>query len=173
MPKTKGHPSLTVLALGHPCIRSWDHYDVRMSVMSSRITNLTIVYSSVYSGADQRKHQSSSSLAFVREIHRWPVNSAHRGPVTRKMFPFDDVIMSTDRPRHHGGCRAADARSSVTTMPTLQLWNNCTTVVNNVGEVSASWQTVSFFIAGGLVFFQWWCPLWVKRTTQAMPLWWL
>ena len=44
-------------------------------------------------GADQRKHQSSMSLAFVRGIHRWPVNSPHKGPVTRKMFPFDDIIM--------------------------------------------------------------------------------
>ena len=44
-------------------------------------------------GADQRKHQSSASLAFVRGIHRRPVNSPHKGPVTRKMFPFDDVIM--------------------------------------------------------------------------------
>ena len=51
-------------------------------------------YSSVYSGADQRKHQSSASLAFVRGIHRWPVNSPHKGLVTRKMFPFDDIIMS-------------------------------------------------------------------------------
>ena len=32
-------------------------------------------------------------MAFVRGIHRWPVNSPHKGPVTRKMFPFDDVIM--------------------------------------------------------------------------------
>ena len=44
-------------------------------------------------GADQKKHQSSASLAFVRGIHRWPVNSPHKGPVTRKMFPFGDVIM--------------------------------------------------------------------------------
>ena len=55
--------------------------------------SLMIVYSSVYSGADQRKHQSSASLAFVRGINRWPVNSPHKGPVMRKMFPFDDVIM--------------------------------------------------------------------------------
>ena len=47
-------------------------------------------------GADQRKHQSSASLALVRGIHRWPVNSPHKGPVTRKMFPFDDVIMIFD-----------------------------------------------------------------------------
>ena len=45
--------------------------------------------------ADQRKHQSSASLAFVRGIHRWPVNSRHKWPVTRKMFPFDDVIIFT------------------------------------------------------------------------------
>ena len=71
-----------------------NHYgDVIMSVMTSQITSLTIVYSTVYSGADQRKHQSSASLAFVRGIHRWPVNSPHKWPVTRKMFPFDDVIM--------------------------------------------------------------------------------
>ena len=71
------------------------HYnEVIVSVMPSQITILTIVYSTVYSGADQRKHQSSASLAFVRGIHRWPVNTRHKWPVTRKMFPFDDVIMS-------------------------------------------------------------------------------
>ena len=70
------------------------HYnDVIMSAMASQITSLTIVYSIVYSGADQRKHQSSASLAVVRGIHRWPVNSPHKGPLTRKMFPFDvDLI---------------------------------------------------------------------------------
>ena len=47
----------------------------------------------VYSGADQRKHQSSASLAFVRGIHRSPVNSPHKRPVRRNMFPFDDVII--------------------------------------------------------------------------------
>ena len=51
------------------------------------------LFTTVYSDADQRKHQSSASLAFVRGIHRWPVNSPHKWPVTRKMFPFDDVIM--------------------------------------------------------------------------------
>ena len=64
-----------------------------MGPIASQITSLTIVYSTVYSDADQRKHQSSASLAFVRGIHRGPVNSPHKGPVTRKMFPFDDVIM--------------------------------------------------------------------------------
>ena len=64
-----------------------------MSTMTSQITSLTIIYSIVYSDADQRKHQSPASLAFVQGIHRWPVNSPHKGPVTRNMFPFDDVIM--------------------------------------------------------------------------------
>ena len=72
----------------------WYHYtDVTMSPMASQITCLGIVYSTVYSGADQRKHQSSASLAFVRRIHRGPVNSPHKRPDMRKMFPFDDVIM--------------------------------------------------------------------------------
>ena len=44
---------------------------------------------------DQRKHQRPASLAFVRRIHRWPVNSPHKRPVMRKMFSFDDVIMRT------------------------------------------------------------------------------
>ena len=70
------------------------HYnDVIMSLTASQITSLMIVYSTVYSDTDQRKHQSSVSLAFVRWIHRGPVKSPHKGPVTRKMFPFDDVIM--------------------------------------------------------------------------------
>ena len=64
-----------------------------MSAMASQVTGVSIVYSVVYSGADQRKHQTAGSLAFVRGIHRWPVNSPHKGPVTRKKVPFGDVIM--------------------------------------------------------------------------------
>ena len=63
------------------------HYnDVIMSVMASQITSLTTVYSTVYS-----THRSVSR-AFVSP--RSPVNSPHKSPVTRKMFPFDDVIMA-------------------------------------------------------------------------------
>ena len=70
------------------------HYnDVIIGAMTSQITSLTIVYSTVYSDADQIKHQSSASLAFVWGIHRGPVNSRHKWPITREMFPFDDVIM--------------------------------------------------------------------------------
>ena len=67
--------------------------DVIMGAIAFQITSLTTVYSTVYSDADQRKHQSSASLASVWGIHRGPVNSPHKCPVTRKMFPFDDVIM--------------------------------------------------------------------------------
>ena len=76
-------------------ITSTDHHytDVIMGAIASQITTLTIVYSTVYSDADQRKHQSSASLAFARGIHRSPVNFPHKRPVTRKMFPFDDDIM--------------------------------------------------------------------------------
>ena len=73
--------------------RSELHYsDVIKSRMASQITSLTIVYSAVYSGTDQIKHQSSASPAFVRGINRWPLNSPHKAPVT-PMFPSDDVIM--------------------------------------------------------------------------------
>ena len=65
-----------------------------MGTIASQITSLTFVYSALYSGADQSKHQRSASLAFVWRIHRGPVNSPHKWPVTRKMSPFDDVIMS-------------------------------------------------------------------------------
>ena len=67
-----------------------------MNTKMSQITSLAIVYSNVNSGANKRKYQSYASLVFVGGIHRWPVNSPHKGPVTRKMFPFDDVIIILD-----------------------------------------------------------------------------
>ena len=73
----------------------YNYSDVIMGTMGSQITGVLIVYSTICSGADQRKHQSSASLAFVRGIHCTPVNSPHKGPVTRKMFLFDDIIMMT------------------------------------------------------------------------------
>ena len=60
------------------------HYsDIIMGADSSRITNITIVYSTVYSSRRSKKTSK----------HRWPVNFPHKWPVTRKMFPFDDVII--------------------------------------------------------------------------------
>ena len=78
--------------------RGYHYNDVIMGTIASQITRLTIVYSTDYSDADQRKHQSSASLAFVRGIHWGSVNSPHKWPVTRKMFPFDDVIMYWNDP---------------------------------------------------------------------------
>ena len=75
------------------CVHQRHCGDVIKGAIASQITSLIIVYSTVYSDADQRKHQSSASRAFVWGIHRGPVNSPHKWPVTRKMFPFDDVIM--------------------------------------------------------------------------------
>ena len=73
-----------------------------MGAMTSQITSFTIVYSTAFYfflSADQGKHQSSVSLAFVRRFHQWPMDFPHKQPVTRKMFPFDDVNMD---------CRPAD-----------------------------------------------------------------
>ena len=77
------------------------HYsDVIMSAMASQIASLTIVCSTVYSSAVQRKHQIPASLAFVRGIHRWPVNSPHKEPVTRNLFSIWW--------RHHGYTSRSD-----------------------------------------------------------------
>ena len=61
--------------------------------MPSQITTLTIVYPTVYSGAHQRKHQKLRVTGLCAGIYWCPVNSPHKWPVTRKMFPLDDVIM--------------------------------------------------------------------------------
>ena len=74
-----------IVAVGHCSV-------VIIGAMASQFTSLMIVYSTVYSGADQRKHQSSALLAFLRWFHRWPMNSPHKGPVAQKMFSIDDVI---------------------------------------------------------------------------------
>ena len=67
----------------------WRHNDT----MASQITSLTVVYSTVYSDADQRKYQSSASPAFVWGIHRdWWIPRT-KGQLRGK---FDDVFMRTD-----------------------------------------------------------------------------
>ena len=78
------------VALLHRSVCKPHYSDVIMSAMASQITGVSIVCSTFRSGPDQREHQSSASLAFVRGIHRQP----HKGPVTQEMFQFDDVIMS-------------------------------------------------------------------------------
>ena len=89
----RGRRNLFILHITLHCVVENNYDDVMISSMASQITSLTIIHSTVYSGTDERKHQSSASLVFVRGIHRGPVNSLHKWPVTRKMFPFDDVIM--------------------------------------------------------------------------------
>ena len=74
-----------------------------MSTMASQVTGVSIVCSTVCSGADQRKPQSSASLAFVREIHRCPVDSSQKGPVTRKMLPFDIMLLQPN-PKPASAC---------------------------------------------------------------------
>ena len=99
------------------------HYDdVIMGAMASQITSLTSVYSIFYSDTDQRKHQSSASLAFVWAIHRRPVNSPHKWPVTRKMFPIHDIIvlhynLSRRNRLTHGMC-------AISIRPLFDLWGD-------------------------------------------------
>ena len=90
-----GHPYafvvwfiINVLAVQCSCLVDYVVHNCEfiMGAMASQITSLASVDPIVHSGADQRKHQSSKSLAFVRGIHRWPVHSPYKWPVTRKMF---------------------------------------------------------------------------------------
>ena len=114
--------------------------EVIMTAIASQITSLTIVYSTVDSDAEQREHQSSVSLAFVWGIHRGPVNSPHKWPVTRKMFPFDDVIMISHGkvlyPRHFSVgitiCHKHNTKETVLFGASMPLLNVCVKTVYNV-----------------------------------------
>ena len=90
------HKKIWVVVLVFLVTMNMHYSGVIMSAMASQITGVSMVCSTVYSDADQRKHQSSASLVFVRGIQWWPVYSSHKGQVTRKMFPFDDVIMNVN-----------------------------------------------------------------------------
>ena len=118
--------------------------DVIMGAMASQITSLTIVYST-----DQRKHQSSAPLAFVWGIHRSPVNSPHKWPVTRKMFPFDDVIM------RQAICNQQHGDSTVTLYHLNYIMDHIFFVTANKQTVRNYWGSqlpVDFLFNGGLVF---------------------
>ena len=80
------HLSIKIESLGCNGNVQTHYSDVIMGALASQIPSLVTVHSTVYSGTDQRKHQISASLAFVQGIHRWPVNSPHKWPVTRKCF---------------------------------------------------------------------------------------
>ena len=113
LPSERYHHNITLLShwnwgsntryLSSILLWQWEHWlqkmhysDAILSAMASQITGVSMVSSTVFPGAYQRKHQCSASLALVREIHRWPLNSPHKGPITKEMFPFDDVIMECD-----------------------------------------------------------------------------
>ena len=83
----------TLVQIGFSGISIQHYSGIIISSMASQITGISVVYSTICSGAHKRKHQSSASLTFVKEIHRWPGTSPHKGPETRKMIPFDEVIM--------------------------------------------------------------------------------
>ena len=112
-----------------------------MSARASQITSLTIAYSSVYSGADKKKHENSASLAFVRGIHRGPVNSLHKWPVMRKIFPFDDFIM-------YGSADYAIKRKMVRKTCGI-IWRlRCQKQISRKGQVFASysilWKAITY-----------------------------
>ena len=71
----------------------YNNCDAIIRAMESQITVISIVCSIACSGRDQRKHQSSALLTFVKGIYRWPVDSPHTGPVTRKIFPINDAVI--------------------------------------------------------------------------------
>ena len=133
------HPSVLShwLSWSNKLLLSNNYSDVIISTMASQVTGVSVDYSSVCSGADQRKHQSSTSLAFVMGIHRWPVNSLHKGPVRRKMFPFDDVIMlmkTSESACDHTEQGKANVPSSISEVfPSQLFWHsrnaNCASIV--------------------------------------------
>ena len=116
-----------------------------MTMLASQITSLTVVYSIVYSDVNQRKHQSSAALAFVREIHRGPVNFPHKWPVTRKMFPFDDVIMMTRENSiwilvlHEAIQHFRCVPNPVTTIVKIIRYHDISDGINNKGIYFISW----------------------------------
>ena len=65
-----------------------------MPTLSSLVATQVVDMTTLAANDEIYHHQSSVSLAFVRGIQWWPVNSPHKCPVTRQMFPFDDIIMN-------------------------------------------------------------------------------
>ena len=127
------------------------HYnDVIMGTMASQITSLTIVYSSIYSDADQRWHQSSASLYNI-----WVGNSPvigefppHKWPGTLKMFPFDDVIMTLDlKPRAVVKKTASNDKVGVMTIPCFKcFWKSVTTVIISLILYDIKWPFIRWYV---------------------------
>ena len=84
---------------GYSTVLLTNHYsEIIISTMISQVTGV----SAICSTADQRKYESTVSLAFLRRIHWWPVDSPHKRPVMQKMFPFDDVLMHITQKENSG-----------------------------------------------------------------------
>ena len=96
-----------------------------------------------------KNHQSSASLAFARGIHRSPVNSPHKWPVTRKMFPFDDVIMRPPTPGTmiSGALKGCRAKSDI-----KKTWDILKDIMNKKNS-KANFKPIS----------------WTMRNTWAVP----
>ena len=119
---------------------SGEHYsDVIMSAMASQIVGVSIVCSSVCSGADQIIHQSFALLAFVRGIHRWPMDSPHKAPVTREIFPSNDVIMNDHPARSQENSKPPDCEMEI--LPRFEIWQvarrQCCWAT---GQISIQWR---------------------------------
>ena len=99
-----------------------------MGPIASQITSLTIVNSIVYSGADQRKHQSSASLAFVWGIHRDRWIPRTKGQLRGKCFHlmtsswFAVVSRLLGMLQIHGSSKMPN---TLVPPASLQLCNNC------------------------------------------------
>ena len=137
-------------SLNHYLLFIIHFHDIIMTTMASQITSLTSVYPTINSGADQRKHQSSASLAFVWGIHRWPVNSPHKGPVTRKTFTFDDVIMHL--PTHNRQWEHYDDRCLSNYVHTFQIMFTALLAVRAITKNSSTFSATN--ISSNMIWFR-------------------
>ena len=112
----------TQIGLCMPCANQYHYNNVIMNAIVCQITASRFFTQALIQAHIKEKNQSFASLALVRGIHRWPVNSPHKGPVTRKMFPFDDLIMilwkSTDKFRMY-----TNTFSTTYTVCYKQIWH--------------------------------------------------
>ena len=136
---------------------SCNYSDVIISTIASNIASVSMIGSTVCSGPYQRKHQSFASQAFARGIHQWPVNSSHKGPVTRKMFPFHDIILRV--------CHTLSLLISVTGNQMvityfMHVVRHCDTINASMGKMSHHWFIDAFSIDSVENELGWWDINW-------------
>ena len=182
------HWSYVFLALIYRYVFTWNswkedktvafcHYnDVIMSAMASQITGVSIVCWPAGSDAGQRKHQSSTSLVLVRENNQRQVNSPHKRPVTRKMFPFDDVIMHFIFQARHAQEAGADAVACICPFyfkpPTLGRFTDKSWTCA-LHTARCRYNAVNFLTKRHPIAHQLWrgmgCLLWVHHLIDMLP----